>query len=271
MVQDDDIAAKKTDSQPADGSEVSISILTVTYNAAETIDRTLKSVESQVGGDFEHVIMDGGSTDDTVSMAEAYRMRNPHIRIVVVSEPDKGLYDAMNKTLLRARGRYVCFLNAGDSLHASDTLYTITSRMAGYSPLPGVIYGETDIVDADGLFLRHRDKKCPDHLSWRSFKHGMVVCHQSFYALRSICGSYDLTYRFSADFDWCVRVMKQAEEQGLPLVNSHLILTDYLAEGMTTRNHKASLKERFRIMRKHYGWLTTVAMHGWFALKRVLG
>lgn len=250
---------------------VSISLLTVTYNAAETVDRTLKSVEGQVGGDFEHIIVDGVSTDGTLDKLLSYRDRNPHLPIKVVSEPDNGLYDAMNKALCMARGRYVCFLNAGDSLHATDTLYNIISRMAGYSPLPGVIYGETDIVDNEGLFLRHRDKKCPEKLTWRSFKQGMVVCHQSFYALRSICGAYDLQYRFSADFDWCVRVMKRADEQGLPLVNTHLVLTDYLSEGMTTKNHKASLKERFRIMSKHYGWLTTMAMHGWFALKKMMG
>ena len=254
----------------ADESDVSISLLTVTYNAADTIERTLQSVEGQVGGDFEHVIVDGKSTDGTVEKLTAYHERNPHIRIVVVSEPDKGLYDAMNKALNLACGRYVCFLNAGDCLHSSDTLYNIISSMAGYTPLPGVIYGETDIVGEDGLFLHHREKKCPEELNWRSFKHGMVVCHQSFYALRSICEAYDLQYRFAADFDWCVRVMKTAEKRGYPLVNTHLILTDYLAEGMTTRNHKASLKERFRIMRKHYGWLTTVLMHGWFALKKLV-
>lgn len=246
---------------------VSISLLTVTYNAAQTLDRTLRSVEAQVDGDFEHVIVDGKSSDATLAKLESYRLRNPHLRIRVVSEPDKGLYDAMNKALGMARGRYVCFLNAGDSLHANDTLCNITKRMEGYSPQPGVIYGETDIVDADGFFLRHRDKKCPERLTWRSFRNGMVVCHQSFYALREICGAYDLQYRFSADFDWCVRVMRDAQSWGLPLVNTHLILTDYLSEGMTTRNHKASLKERFRIMVRHYGWLTTVVMHGWFALK----
>lgn len=265
------IKSDEENNRNAHVADVSISLLTVTFNASSTLDRTLKSIEEQVGGDFEHVIMDGGSTDGTLEKLQAYRSRNPHIRIVVVSEPDNGLYDAMNKALSLSCGRYVCFLNAGDSLHSSDTLYNIISRMAGCSPLPGVIYGETDIVDGDGLFLRHRDKKSPERLSWRSFKHGMVVCHQSFYALRSICPTYNLQYRFSADFDWCVRVMKKAEEEGMPMLNTHLILTDYLSEGMTTRNHKASLKERFRIMRKHYGLLPTLAMHGWFALKKISG
>ena len=78
----------------------------------------------------------------------------------------------------------------------------------------------------------------------------MLVCHQAFFARRDLVEPYDLRYRFSADFDWCIRIMKKADV----LHNTHLTLIDYLNEGMTTRNHKASLKERFRIMSRHYGW-----------------
>ena len=66
-----------------------------------------------------------------------------------------------------------------------------------------------------------------------------------------------------ADFDWCIRIMKKADV----LHNTHLTLIDYLNEGMTTRNHKASLKERFRIMSRHYGWASTVTHHLWFVLR----
>ena len=249
--------------------EVTITLITVTYNAADTLQRTLDSIAAQESGHFEHIIIDGQSSDGTLGLVNAYQANNPHINIKVVSEPDEGLYHAMNKGLKMAEGKYVCFLNAGDCLHDSATLYNVMKRMEGYQQLPGVIYGETDIVDNEGLFLRHRDKKSPEQLSWRSFKHGMVVCHQSFYALREICSEYDTAYRFSADFDWCVRVMKAAEQRKHPLVNTHLVLTDYLAEGMTTKNHKASLKERFRIMAKHYGYPTTLLMHAWFCIKSV--
>lgn len=74
---------------------------------------------------------------------------------------------------------------------------------------------------------------------------------------------YDLSYRFSADFDWCIRIMKKAKV----LHNTHLTLIDYLNESMTTHNHEASLKERFRIMAKHYGWAGTVIHHAWFVLR----
>ena len=95
----------------------------------------------------------------------------------------------------------------------------------------------------------------------------MLVCHQAFFARRelAVAHPYDLKYRFSSDFDWCIRIMKQSKY----LHHTGLTLIDYLNEGMTTRNHKASLKERFRIMAKHYGWFSTVMHHGWFVIRAI--
>ena len=218
-----------------------VSIITVTYNAEATLERTLKSVAQQTHPDIEHLIMDGASKDRTVEIARQY----PHA--TVVSEPDKGLYDAMNKGLQRATGDYLCFLNAGDVLHSHETI--------------------THIVDGEGHFLRNRRLTPPEHLTWRSFKEGMLVCHQAFYINRQIAQPYDLTYKFSADFDWCIRCMKEGEQRGMVNHYLHEPLADYLAEGMTTANHQASLKERFRIMAKHYGLATTILQHIWFTLR----
>jgi len=245
------------------------SLITVTYNAGSTLQRTLQSAASQTFRRFEHLIVDGGSTDSTLALAQAYQQQNPDISVGISSEPDRGLYDAMNKGITRARGKYIVFLNAGDKLHAPQTLESLAALIPpdNGNKLPGVLYGETDLVDDAGNFLRHRRLQAPEQLSWKSFRQGMLVCHQSFYALREIVPSYDLQYRFSADVDWCIRVMKRAKEMSLPLVNSHLVLTDYLSEGMTTQHHQESLRERFQVMRKHYGLATTLAMHAWFALR----
>lgn len=246
-----------------------ITIVTVTYNAESTLERTLKSVEMQTHGNVEHIIMDGASKDGTLAIAQAYKERNDDRDIRIVSEPDKGLYDAMNKAIAIAKGEYICFLNAGDKLHNPQTLEFIV-HIAQHNPDAGVIYGDTDIVDDNGMKLRERRLSPPKRLNWRSFKNGMLVCHQAFYAKRSIVPAYDLSYRFSADFDWCVRIMKKAATMSMPLVNSHLILADYLSEGMTTANHKASLKERFAIMRKHYGLFTTLVQHAWFFIRALI-
>jgi hypothetical protein len=98
----------------------------------------------------------------------------------------------------------------------------------------------------------------------------MLVCHQAFYIHRSIALPYDTTYRFSADFDWCIRCLKEAERRGLHNIYIKEPLADYLSEGMTTANHKASLRERFRIMAKHYGLLPTISQHIWFIFRAII-
>ncbi|MCD8556642.1 MAG: glycosyltransferase [Bacteroides graminisolvens] len=238
------------------------SIITVTYYAESVLEETILSVVSQTYHNIEYIIVDGASKDRTLSIVNKYRDKIQ----AVVSEPDKGLYDAMNKGLKMAKGEYVCFLNAGDTFHEDDTLQLIVHQLNKSNVLPDVIYGETALVDAQRHFVRMRRLQTPDTLNWKSFRQGMLVCHQAFIAKRALAETYDLNYRFSADFDWCIRVMKKASL----LHNTRLTLIDYLDEGMTTKNRKASLKERFRIMAKHYGYISTVLHHIWFVLRLLL-
>ena len=236
------------------------SIITVTYNAEKVLEDTIQSVIFQTYRNVEYIIVDGASKDHTLEIVNKY-----HNRInKVISEPDKGLYDAMNKGIQLASGDYLCFLNAGDKFHDSETLQKIVHTLKGQE-LPDVIYGETAIVDEEGHFLHMRRLSTPAHLNWKSFKQGMLVCHQAFFVNRELAINhlYDLQYRFSADFDWCIRIMKKAK----CLHNTRLTLIDYLNEGMTTKNHKASLKERFCIMAKHYGLISTILHHGWFVIR----
>jgi hypothetical protein len=97
----------------------------------------------------------------------------------------------------------------------------------------------------------------------------MLVCHQAFYARTDIAKNlqYDTRYRFSADVDWCIRVMREAERMNLPLVPVGIVTANYLEEGQTTQNHRASLIERFRVMCRHYGFFRTVALHFWFLVR----
>ena len=236
------------------------SIITITYNAERWLERTILSVLSQSYPNIEYILIDGASKDKTVEIIKQYESGIASW----ISEPDKGLYDAMNKGISLATGDYLCFLNAGDSFHEDDTLQQMVHSISG-NELPDVLYGETAIVDKNGHFLRMRRLSAPNVLTWKSFKQGMLVCHQAFFAKHTLIEPYDLNYRFSADFDWCIRIMKKART----LHNTHLTVIDYLDEGMTTRNQKASLKERFRIMAKHYGLIGTVAHHAWFVIRAV--
>ena len=237
------------------------SVITVTYNAEKVLEDTVQSVISQTYHHVEYIIIDGASKDGTLEIVDRYRDRIHQL----VSEPDKGLYDAMNKGIALATGDYLCFLNAGDSFHEDDTLQQMVHTL-GIGELPDVLYGETALVDKERHFLRMRRLSAPEVLTWKSFRQGMLVCHQAFFAKRSLAVPYDMQYRFSADFDWCIRIMKKART----LHNTHLTLIDYLEEGMTTQNQKASLRERFRIMAKHYGLISTVAHHAWFVFRLLL-
>ena len=253
---------------------MTITYVTVTYNAADVLQRTLDSVLAQDYPDIVHLIIDGASTDGTQEMVNDYiecsnDSGNGH-RIQLMSEPDKGIYDAMNKGLRSLDGDYVCFLNAGDFLPASDTVSRIAAAVA--ESAPAVLYGDTDIVDAEGRFLHHRRLAPPENLTWKSFRHGMLVCHQAFYARTdfAIATPYDQQYKYSADVDWCIRIMKTADKEKVPLQNLHMVVANYTEEGQTTLHHRESLKERYRVMERHYGRVQTFLMHCWFLVRAVL-
>ena len=206
---------------------------------------------------------------DTVAIARRYQAASRH-EVIVQSEPDGGLYDAMNKGLQKATGDYVLFLNAGDRLHAADTLSMVAHATEDCEA--GVIYGDTDIMDAEGNFLRHRRLSPPEKLKWQDFKKGMLVCHQAFFASVRLAREcpYRMQFRYSADFDWCIRLMRLAEQRNFPLVNAHMVVADYLDGGMTVKNHRRSLLERLIIMSQHYGWVTTARMHLWFVVRAII-
>ena len=121
-----------------------ITVATVTYNAAALINKTIASVEAQDYPYVEHVIVDGNSTDNTLELVHHYQERNsvasvPH-EINCISEPDKGLYDAMNKAIDMATGNYIVFLNAGDVFHETTTLSKIVAAAERYGKeLPAVV------------------------------------------------------------------------------------------------------------------------------------
>lgn len=236
-----------------------ISIVTITYNAGDTVGRTLDSVARQTFTDYEHIIVDGASKDGTLTVVAAAPAPG---RRRVYSEPDHGLYDAMNKGIGHARGTYLIFLNAGDKFHGDDTLAVIADTIRRHDT-PGIVYGQTNLVDNEGRFLAPRHLTAPQRLSYRDFARGMLVCHQAFIVLRRIAPLYSLKYRFSADYEWCIRCLQHSRSN----VCTGTVLIDYLAEGLTTANRRRSLIERFRIMSYYYGFWSTLMRHVGFAFR----
>ena len=235
------------------------SIITATYNAADTVGRTLASVDAQTFSDYEHIVVDGASADGTTGLVNA--AENPARRMI--SEPDRGLYDAMNKGIATATGRYLIFLNAGDKFHSPDTLKLLADAVAREDS-PGIVYGQTLIVDDAGRTVGERHLRAPAELTLKSFARGMLVCHQAFVPLRRIAGFYNLKYRYSADYEWCIRCL-QHSRKNVGLTDTYLV--DYLSEGLTTRHRLPSLMERFRIMSYYYGFFSTVCRHFGFVVR----
>lgn len=229
-----------------------ISIITVTFNAGATLPATIKSVEEQSFKDFEYIIVDGKSRDNTLELARACRIKNLEIK----SEPDKGIYDAMNKGIGMAKGRYLIFLNAGDSFHSPDTLQRIADAISD-NDTPGIVYGQTELVDSNRNSLGPRHLTAPEELTYESFKHGMLVCHQAFVVLAKIAPLFDLKYKLSADYDWCIQCLQHSRK------NVYLpgVMIDYLSEGASTQQRRRSLRERFKIMCYYYGTFPTIMRH----------
>lgn len=236
-------------------------IITVTFNAESTISPTLRSIESQTFTDFQYLVIDGLSRDTTLDVVKNSGIKNTDI----ISEKDSGLYDAMNKGIHNAKGQYLIFLNAGDSLHAPDTLKKIADTIK-INDYPDITYGQTIIVNSEREKIANRHLTAPENLSFSSFKNGMLVCHQAFIAKRDIAEDYDLQYRYSADYDWCIRCLKKSRKN----VYIDDVLIDYLNEGVTTANFKKSLKERYKIMCKYYGTFSTTIRHIKFLFRHLI-
>ncbi|MDE5807119.1 MAG: glycosyltransferase [Muribaculaceae bacterium] len=227
-----------------------ITIVTITFNAEKELPRTMDSVLEQSYKNFEHLIIDGASTDRTLEIAR----RNPDARIL--SEKDKGLYDAMNKGLANARGEYILFLNAGDTFRSPDVLAMYANAAEkGYD----IIYADTMIVDEEGNDTGPRHYSAPELLTFESFSKGMLVCHQAFMVRRQITPQYDLQYRFSADYDWTIKCIRNTEPEKCR--NLQTVAINYLSNGMTDKNKFKSLRERFRVMADHYGLAKTIKRH----------
>ncbi len=227
-----------------------LSIITVVYNAKDLIERTIKSVLEQTYPNIEYIIIDGNSSESTVEIIKRY---NDYID-QWISEPDRGLYDAMNKGLALARGDYVIFLNAGDTFYSA---HTIQKCFDFWEPHTDILYGETLIVDVTGKPIGERRLKAPEQLSWKSFRDGMMVCHQSVIVRRSLAKNYNLLFKIAADFEWVLLALKEAKS----IVNTHQYIACFLDGGLNKQKIPLALKERFFIMCRHYGFFSTLFRH----------
>ncbi len=213
-----------------------LSIITIAKNNLEGLKRTTESVLAQSWTAFEWIVIDGASTDGTVEYLQSLE-RQPDEWI---SEPDQGVYDAMNKGIMRAKGEYLLFLNSGDSLYASDTL----SQCFLNFPAADIVYG-------DAVFIYPSQKKkmiYPEQLNLYYFRK-KSLCHQATFIRASLlhdCGGYSTNYRIVSDWrQWLVWLI-----EGKSFAHLSVTVCNYMMNGLSTILCATSGEEREMVFSK---------------------
>lgn len=216
-----------------------LSIITVCFNAAQTIRATMDSLDAQVCRDFEWVVIDGGSTDGTREFLDGHRGRMAYF----VSEPDAGIYDAMNKGIRAATGQWLLFLNADDVLADPAVLSDMRAHLRDAGEDTGVVYGDAFCTDGTRKWL-HR-------FHWvtrRNLLYGHL-CHQTVFARQSVfkgLGEFDTSLRVNADYEWLLRVFRS------PLRCRYVprVVATFFVGGMHGRDRRLLVEERLLIRRR---------------------
>lgn len=246
----------------ADGvPSVKITVVTVCYNAAGTIADTLRSVAAQKDVEVEHVVIDGGSSDDTLNIVAQF----PHVSIVI-SEPDKGIYDAMNKGISQATGDAIGFLNADDYFYSDGSLRYITEYLTDAE----AVVGDLMIVDARDKTRIRRFYSSRGFRPWM-LRMGHMPPHPTMYVRREVfaeIGNFDDTYRIAGDFDFTVRLFLQRRQTRWRRVPHTLVA--FRNGGASTRDFSAKVRmnrEILRSLRSKGLSLTSLALYARYPFK----
>ncbi|TIL90074.1 MAG: glycosyltransferase [Mesorhizobium sp.] len=228
-----------------------ISVLTVCWNSAATIRHTIDSFLAQDYGDKELVVIDGNSSDETLSIVRSYPSN--HIRLV--SEPDSGMYDALNKGLRLYIGDAVGVLNSDDCFHDR----TVLGRISAGLETADIVHGDLDFVE--------------DHLSkrvvrrWRAaarpakgFRTGWMPAHPTFYVRRKVAdavGAFDLSLKVASDYDWMLRAV---ELHGFQTAATGHVLVDMMQGGKSTNGIRSQVGHNIEALHSRRKWLGSGAV-----------
>lgn len=244
--------------------EYPLTLITINYNNLEGLRATVASVVNQNAPKKWHwIAIDGGSTDGSKDYLEA----NSELFDLWVSEPDKGIYDAMNKGMQQVKQGFVWFLNSGDRLHGTNAIAEVLGAMETH-PQADCFYSDTYFVDEQyrelGLISALKPQKFPKKLTFESFRYGMNICHQSFVVRRSLAPLYKLEYRQAADIDWILEILKKCPV----CVQVASVLSEFQTGGSSSQHARKAMKERYQILQSHFGFLPNLWAHAWIVLRR---
>lgn len=210
-----------------------VSVVTVVYNACQLLEQTIASVINQSYENIEYIIVDGGSTDGTLEIIKKYQK---YIH-KYISEPDKGIYDAMNKGITLANGQWLNFMNAGDSFYSNDAIGNVFTKE--FSKDTDIIYGNTDIG--------HKILKYKPNLILKDMALGMMLCHQStFYKLNNLI-RYNLKYKICGDQDFTMQYF----QLGKKAEYLDTTISKYDLDGVSSQNLNKILKEKLQINKSY--------------------
>lgn len=242
-----------------------ISVVTVCYNAVGVLEETIQSVLNQTYPHIEYIIIDGGSTDGTVGIIKKYASRITYW----ISEPDKGIYDAMNKGLSIASGNYINFMNAGDTFYSNTVVYDVFRKI---SKQYAVIYGSTYMKYSYGDYIVSPDKLY-------NIKKCMILCHQSVFVQSTLAKSHQFNdkYGLAADHGMLLELYLEEPEEFLQVsdiisiydaqngISSRNVLKSYKHQSKLT-NSNDSIYRKFRIFIRAYLplWLLRPLGRGYF-------
>ena len=214
-----------------------ISIITICYNSERTISQTLNSINNQKYKNYEHIIIDGGSSDNTLNIVNKANISNK-----IISENDKGIYDAFNKGLMNSNGEIIGFLNADDTFHNNDSLSKIIDAFEK----------NTECVFGDLIYTNFQDKI---KRTWKGspfkkgcFKKGWMPAHPTFYCRKKVYEKYGLyndTYKIAGDFELMMRFLEK-----------HNIQSKYISQTLVNMKtggiSNKSLKSKFKVLNEEF-------------------
>jgi glycosyltransferase involved in cell wall biosynthesis len=215
------------------GANPIISVITVVYNGKATIEETIRSILNQSDGFYEYIVVDGASTDGTLEIVAKYKDNITRI----ISEPDKGIYDAMNKGVALSRGEWIIFMNSGDQFASNDVLRTFSAANLS----------QADVVYGDALISYNTFKRLHRHVPLQDFWKGMPFSHQACFVRRKVFEGqpFNTQYKLSSDFDFLYRAyLNKRRFLYLPVLVCNF---DYTG-GASVNHATQSIRERKEIV-----------------------
>lgn len=222
-----------------------VTVITVSYNSEEFITATIESILNQKFNNFEYLIIDGNSSDKTLEIIKSYepKFKKKKIAYKWVSESDKGIYDAMNKGILLAKGQWCNFMNTGDSFYSMETLCKVFSASEAYNNI-AIVYG-----------YKFFENKLIEPLPLKSLTFGAIMGnHQSMFFNKSILNKelmYDLRYSIYGDYELVNRIFLNFGKRCFQKIN--VPIANYLGGGISAKPSYHKRKDKFLILIRHYG------------------